>query len=306
MTEPTTLLGYDSVNAESIPADTTFMMGYCDGIYSSYYDMKARFPDAIVISITVEGTPGARIADCEGGCMGIGQTAKWCLAEIAQGRRPTVYSTADFDIVIKQTLGAENISKVDWFLAGWDNRPSIPTGYVGHQYWGGVGEPYDKDIVLASWATGKDAVPTTRPPNPQPVDVIRPVTGKYGVLNKPAVAVLKTSTGEGYTIVAADGGTFNYGDAQFIGSLAGRSLAKPIVDAAMTNDNKGLIMVGTDGGVFNFGTSKFYGSIPSLGVKLAAPIVGVNLTPTDAGYWLVGADGGIFAFGDAKEFGTPA
>ena len=145
--------------------------------------------------------------------------------------------------------------------------------------------------------------PTPAPsPAPAPVSAFRkPLSGVFGKLNDPAIAVCPDVAGDGYTIVAADGGTFDYGTAH-IGSIANIKLTAPIVDAKRTPDNAGLTLVATDGGVFNLGTSRFYGSMG--GKALNAPVVGVAVTPSGNGYWLVGTDGGIFAYGDAQFFGS--
>jgi hypothetical protein len=146
--------------------------------------------------------------------------------------------------------------------------------------------------------------PTPGPTPPAGSPIVKPLTGRYGTLNAPIVAVVPTPSGEGYTLVGADGGTFDYGDAPFLGSLAGKPLNAPIVDAVRTPDGKGLVLVGTDGGIFTFGDAPFEGS--EGGTKLNAPVVSIGLTPDGKGYWLVAADGGVFTFGDAPFAGTPA
>jgi hypothetical protein len=108
--------------------------------------------------------------------------------------------------------------------------------------------------------------------------------------------------GEGYWLVASDGGIFNYGDASFYGSTGGIALAKPIVGMAATPDGKGYWLVASDGGIFAFGDAHFYGSTG--GIALAKPVVGMAATPDGKGYWLVASDGGIFAFGDAAFHGS--
>jgi hypothetical protein len=106
----------------------------------------------------------------------------------------------------------------------------------------------------------------------------------------------------GYYLVAADGGIFCYGSAQFYGSTGGITLNKPIVGMAVTADDQGYWLVGADGGIFSFGDAAFYGSTG--GITLNKPIVGMAVTPDGQGYWLVGADGGIFSFGDAAFYGS--
>jgi hypothetical protein len=141
-------------------------------------------------------------------------------------------------------------------------------------------------------------------PSPVTAEVIKPTTGRYGSMNAPVVAVCPMPTSGGYTLVGADGGTFNYGTAPMLGSLANDHLNAPIVDAVHTADGKGLLMVATDGGVFALGDSDFEGSMG--GKSLNAPVVGIGLTATGKGYWLTAADGGVFAFGDAPFKGSAA
>ena len=90
-------------------------------------------------------------------------------------------------------------------------------------------------------------------------------------LNKPVEEISGTPAGDGYRLVASDGGVFDFGSAAFEGSMGGAPLNKPIVGMAATGDGNGYWLVGADGGVFNFGTAPFSGSLGSL--KLNQPIV---------------------------------
>ncbi len=121
-------------------------------------------------------------------------------------------------------------------------------------------------------------------------------------LNRPIVGTAATPGGNGYWLVASDGGIFSYGGAQFYGSTGGMTLNKPIVGMASTPDGKGYWLVASDGGIFSFGDAAFYGSTG--GMALNKPIVGMAPTPDGKGYWLVASDGGIFSFGDAKFYGS--
>ena len=121
-------------------------------------------------------------------------------------------------------------------------------------------------------------------------------------LNSPAVGMAGTSSGNGYWIVAADGGIFNYGDAAFHGSAGSIPLNKPIVGMAATPDGGGYWLVASDGGIFSYGDAVFHGSAGSL--PLNKPIVGMAVTPSGNGYWLVASDGGIFSYGDAVFYGS--
>jgi len=81
-------------------------------------------------------------------------------------------------------------------------------------------------------------------------------------LNAPVVGMAQDSGSGGYWLVAADGGVFAYGNAQFYGSMAGQALASPIVGITSSADGGGYTLVAADGGVFCFGDATFYGSVP--------------------------------------------
>ena len=113
---------------------------------------------------------------------------------------------------------------------------------------------------------------------------------------------VSSSDGQGYWLVASDGGIFTFGDAGFFGSTGAIHLNAPIVGMAATPDGQGYWLVASDGGIFTFGDAGYYGSTGSM--RLNAPIVGMAATPDGKGYWLVASDGGIFTFGDAGFFGS--
>ena len=121
-------------------------------------------------------------------------------------------------------------------------------------------------------------------------------------LNAPIVAAASTVTGNGYWLVASDGGVFSFGDASFRGGLGHLRLNKPITAATASVDGGGYLLAASDGGVFAFGTARFVGSLGS--TPLNQPIVAIAQTPTGNGYWLAAADGGVFSFGDASFYGS--
>jgi hypothetical protein len=121
-------------------------------------------------------------------------------------------------------------------------------------------------------------------------------------LAKPIVGMAATPDGQGYWLVATDGGVFSYGDAKFYGSAGAIHLNQPIVNMEATPDGLGYWLVASDGGVFSYGDAKFYGSTGA--IHLNKPIVGMSTTPDGLGYWLVASDGGVFTYGDAKFYGS--
>ena len=129
-------------------------------------------------------------------------------------------------------------------------------------------------------------------------------SGEPHELRAPLVGITSTVSGQGYWLVASDGGVFTFGDAPFYGSTGSIRLNKPVVAMATTPDGKGYWLVASDGGIFAYGDAQFYGSTGS--IHLNKPIVGMATTPDGKGYWLVASDGGVFAFGDARYLGSPA
>jgi len=148
------------------------------------------------------------------------------------------------------------------------------------------------------------------------------ITGLGGAhpLNAPIVGIAPTSNGQGYWLVAADGGIFTYGNAQYHGTpysdgitgLGGaHPLNAPISAIIPTPTGSGYRLIAQDGGVFDFGNAAFYGSTYSDGITglggahpLNAPIIGGEASADGQGYWLIGADGGVFTFGDAIFSGS--
>ncbi len=175
-----------------------------------------------------------------------------------------------------------------------------------------------------------------------------PASGRAGffgstgslTLNQPIVGMAPTPTGDGYWLVAADGGIFAFGDAEFLGSAA--DAGAEALGIVPTASGEGYWIAGADGVARAFGDAGTLagsgapngvvagiaprpqgdgywvatttgivaaeGAASDLGdladVTLNQPIVGIASTPTGDGYWLVASDGGVFAFGDAAFFGS--
>ena len=79
-------------------------------------------------------------------------------------------------------------------------------------------------------------------------------------LNQPIVGMAAAPDGNGYWLVAADGGIFSFGSAAFYGSTGAMHLNQPIVGMAAAPGGGGYWLVAADGGIFSFGSAAFYGS----------------------------------------------
>ncbi|MCZ7527113.1 MAG: glucosaminidase domain-containing protein [Acidimicrobiia bacterium] len=101
------------------------------------------------------------------------------------------------------------------------------------------------------------------------------------------------TAGEGYWMVASDGGVFSFGQARFHGSTGALTLNAPMIGMAPTPSGDGYWLLARDGGIFSFGDAGFFGSTGAM--ALNQPIVGMAPTPSGDGYWLVARDGGSSA-----------
>jgi hypothetical protein len=80
-----------------------------------------------------------------------------------------------------------------------------------------------------------------------------------------------TPQGNGYWLVASDGGIFAYGAAPFYGTPGGTA-GSSIVGIAPTATGNGYWLVGSNGAVYNFGGAAWYGA---LGSTPNRPVVGI-------------------------------
>jgi hypothetical protein len=121
-------------------------------------------------------------------------------------------------------------------------------------------------------------------------------------LNAPIVAMVPSSDGGGYFMVASDGGVFAFGDARFAGSCPGiggcSGAAVAVVPDASGN---GYWLITQTGNVYAFGDAPFYGEPGNQG----SPVTSAVRTANGAGYWVLLADGAVYAYGDAVSHGDP-
>ena len=72
-----------------------------------------------------------------------------------------------------------------------------------------------------------------------------------------------THDGDGYWLVAADGGVFTFGDAVFEGSTGAKPPHQAIAGMATFGPGPGYWLVGSAGGVYSFGATLYLGSFPT-------------------------------------------
>jgi hypothetical protein len=121
-------------------------------------------------------------------------------------------------------------------------------------------------------------------------------------LNAPIVGMVPTYTGDGYFMVASDGGVFAFGDARFEGSCPGiGGCAGTAVAVMPDHTGNGYWLVTNTGGVYAFGDAGYYGGPSATPVHVVDGVA----TRDGNGYWLLFANGVVDNFGDADSFGSP-
>jgi len=78
-------------------------------------------------------------------------------------------------------------------------------------------------------------------------------------LDKPVVGMAATPSGNGYWLVASDGGIFNFGDAGFHGSAQTYRPAGSVANIIATTTGNGYAVLSSAGAVYTFGDAPYFG-----------------------------------------------
>ena len=114
-------------------------------------------------------------------------------------------------------------------------------------------------------------------------------------LNEPIVGIVPSSNGQGYYMVASDGGVFAF-NSDFAGSCPGiGGCSGAAVAVAPDASGKGYWLVTATGHIYAFGNARFFGA-PG---PQNSPITSMVRTPDGGGYYILDAAGQVFAYGDA-------
>jgi hypothetical protein len=122
-------------------------------------------------------------------------------------------------------------------------------------------------------------------------------------LNAPIVAMVPAANGQGYFVVASDGGVFAFGPgASFAGSCPGiGGCSGPAVSVIPDSTGNGYWLFTATGNVYSFGDAPSLGSPGNVG----SPITSAVRTPDGKGYWVLVANGTVYRYGDAVDYGSP-
>ena len=113
----------------------------------------------------------------------------------------------------------------------------------------------------------------------------------------------KGSSSAGYWLASAHGDVYQFGDAVYHGSLAGKGTPVDDIVGIAPAPGGGYWMAARNGKVYSFGSAKSHGSLASQGTDVD-DIVGIAPGPGGGGYFLVGQNGNVYPFGSAKFHGS--
>ncbi len=126
-------------------------------------------------------------------------------------------------------------------------------------------------------------------------------SGLSNSLNEPIVGIVSSTSGQGYYMVASDGGVFAF-NSTFAGSCPGIGGCSGAA-VAVTPDasGNGYWLVTATGHVYAFGDAPYFGA-PG---PQSSSITSMVRTPDRGGYWVLDANGQVFPYGDAANLGGP-
>ena len=269
-----------------------------------------------LVALTGLATVGFLSAAGQAGIAESSRTVPLNCAAYGGDHRTTYDASVQPGIIVPDTAGWPYFP-VTYTAYGWNEQADV-TMIIGN-----INEVATTDHIVAAWMDSTDCFGNDDFSRNAWIadstghvfgesDLSGPSANNFGdasglPLNKPIVGMTPTADGQGYWLVASDGGIFAYGDAQFYGSAGNIKLNQPVVGMSASRDGGGYTLVASDGGVFTYGDAQFFGSIPGVlapGQSLNKPIEGIVTTPDGGGYWMVASDGGIFTFGDAPFLGS--
>ena len=231
------------MESTDIPINTPIVAGYVDGTYRWSDADWGRFPDAVHVRIAVLATTNdGHVLDVEQGNATPDQAPAWVAARRAAGFDPTVYVNLANVQAVRAAFVAAGVPEPHYWLAHYDNDPTIPPGYVAKQYANPplAGAHYDASSVADFWP-GVDTLATAPARIGQSADLVLAIR-EVGHL-QPI-----------FRFVRRDGTTFNRGiDKKVVATKPGRYIVTcyppvdPDADETMALDDVATFVVDVKG-----------------------------------------------------------
>jgi nucleoid-associated protein YgaU len=151
-------LMYDAVTAHQVPADATLIAGYVNGRYANMVAMRARFPHALLVGISVSAHADAgTVLDVERGDATPAEAPGWVTMRRHAGVDPTVYCSASVLAEVVAAFRHAGVAQPHYWIAKWDGSSVIPPGAVAKQFHNYPA--YDISSVAAHWPGVDPTVP---------------------------------------------------------------------------------------------------------------------------------------------------
>jgi hypothetical protein len=146
---------YDSTAAADIPADAKMVAGYLPpSRYAWSAADWARFPHAVKVHIAIFATVDAgHVLDVEQGDATPAQVPGWVSMRRKAGADPTVYCSQSVWQTCRDACARAGVAEPHWWIARYDNNPTIPAGAIAKQYANQTytGRHYDLSVVADYW-----------------------------------------------------------------------------------------------------------------------------------------------------------
>lgn len=153
---------YDAINASSLPTGGDLYAGYIDGHYNDYSAIQLRFLLPIVAIATNPTTNNGQVGDGPPDNGSWPEWVSWVQMRRSADADPTMYTNASSWAAGKAAFDSAGVPQPHWWIAHYDNDPTIPVGAVAKQY--ASNSLYDTSSVAEYWP-GVDSVPLTSTPS---------------------------------------------------------------------------------------------------------------------------------------------
>jgi hypothetical protein len=198
---------YDSTTASDIPEDAPCVAGYVDGNYKWSDADWERFPDARKVRIAVfASTNDGDCLDVENGDATVDQAPVWVRLRREAGVDPACYTSASNWQHLRGAFSTAGVAEPHWWIAQWDDDPTVPPGAVAKQYANPdqSGGHYDLSEVTDgfAWPPGKAPAPP-QPLPPKEIDVQVPQL-REGARGGPVVMIQATLNAKDNANLATD------------------------------------------------------------------------------------------------------